>query len=74
MGANNFFAKLAGHDPLAQALNLPGATKHQDWVISRNAPTTPTPAYAGLTPTLAGANSGYAAPTYSASVWSSMSY
>ena len=61
MGSTNFFSKLASIDPIAQALNLPGAHKYaqaqaQD-VQSNVGP------YAGQTPTLAAANVGYAPGT-----------
>jgi hypothetical protein len=58
MGSTNFFSKLASIDPLAQALNLPGAHKYaqnQAGDVQSNAGP-----YAGTTPTLADANAGYA--------------
>jgi hypothetical protein len=61
MGNSNFFSKVASIDPLAQALDLPGAHKYaqaqaQD-VQSNVGP------YAGQAPTLAAANVGYAPGT-----------
>lgn len=61
MGSTNFFSKLASVDPLAQALNLPGAHKYaqaQAQDVQSNAGP-----YAGQTPTLAAANVGYAPGT-----------
>lgn len=58
MGSTNFFSKLASVDPIAQALNLPGAHKYaqaQAQDVQSNAGP-----YAGQTPTLAAANAGYA--------------
>ena len=58
MGSSNFFSKIASIDPLAQALNLPGAHKYaqaQAQAVQTNAGP-----YAGTTPTLADANAGYA--------------
>ena len=62
MGGDNFFAKVASMDPLAQALNLPGAHKYAQAVAQRNAGATDVNggAYTGIAPTLAGANAGYA--------------
>lgn len=73
MGSTNFFSKLASVDPLAQALNLPGAHKYaqaeaQDEAGKAGASGGP---YTGVTPTLAGANAGYAAGGPGATVgWS----
>lgn len=58
MGSTNFFSKLASVDPLAQALNLPGAHKYAQ-AQAQDVQTNPGP-YAGVTPTLADANAGYA--------------
>jgi hypothetical protein len=58
MGSTNFFSKLASADPLAQALNLPGAHKYAQ-AQAQDVQTNPGP-YAGQTPTLAAANAGYA--------------
>jgi hypothetical protein len=63
MGTGTFFSKLAGYDPLAQALHLPGSNKYAQQQASQaagnmGAQTSP---YAGVTPTLAGANAGYVA-------------
>ena len=58
MGSTNFFSKLASIDPLAQALNLPGAHKYAQ-AQAQDVQTNPGP-YAGTTPTLADANAGYA--------------
>jgi hypothetical protein len=61
MGSDNFFSKIASMDPLAQALNLPGAHKYAQAVAQRNAGATDVNggAYTGITPTLAAANAGY---------------
>jgi hypothetical protein len=59
MGSDNFFSKAASIDPLAQALNLPGAHKYAQ-AQAQDVQTNPGP-YAGVTPTLAGANAGYVA-------------
>lgn len=60
MGANSFFSMLGAHDPLAQALHLPGAGKYAQSqnraAINNSNGTTP---YGGVTPTLAAANAGY---------------
>lgn len=62
MGNSNFFAKLASIDPLAQALNMPGAHKYAQAQAQTAAGQTDTNggAYTGVAPTLAGANAGYA--------------
>lgn len=62
MGSTNFFSKLASIDPLAQALNLPGAHKYAQAQAQSNAGATDTNggAYTGINATLAGANAGYA--------------
>ena len=57
MGSTNFFAKLASVDPLAQALNLPGAHKYAQ-AQAQDVQTNAGP-YAGQTPTLAAAKEGY---------------
>lgn len=61
MGSDNFFSKVASIDPLAQALNLPGAHKYAQAVAQRNAGDTDVNggAYTGIAPTLAAANAGY---------------
>jgi hypothetical protein len=60
---NNFFAKLAQHDPLAQALHLPGYNAAAGAQATRAAGNSPFAAgpYTGVAPSLAGANAGYAA-------------
>lgn len=62
MGSTNFFSKLASIDPLAQALNLPGAHKYAQAQAQDAAGQTDTNggAYTGVNATLAGANAGYA--------------
>jgi hypothetical protein len=62
LGSTNFFSKLASIDPLAQALNLPGAHKYAQSQAQDAAGQTDTNggAYTGIAPTLAGANAGYA--------------
>lgn len=62
MGSDNFFSKLASIDPLAQALNLPGAHKYAQSQAKDRAGQTDTNggAYTGVDATLAGANAGYA--------------
>jgi len=60
MGANNFFSKFASIDPLAHALHLPGANKYSEEQARRDAGTSGAGPYAGVAPTLAGANAGYA--------------
>jgi hypothetical protein len=61
MGSDNFFSKLASIDPLAQALNLPGAHKYAQSQAKDRAGQTDTNggAYTGVDATLAGANAGY---------------
>ena len=59
MGSGTFFSKLASVDPLAQALHLPGATKYRQQAARNDAGTSGGGPYAGVTPTLAGANAGY---------------
>lgn len=60
MGSSSFFSKFASIDPLAQALHLPGSDKYrQQQANDANSKGAVGP-YAGVTPTLAGANSGYA--------------
>src|SRR5277367_1185280 len=61
MGSTNFFSKLASVDPIAQALDLPGAHKYAQ-AQAQDVQTNPGP-YAGQTPTLAAANVGYAPGT-----------
>lgn len=58
MGSTNFFSKIASFDPLAQALDLPGAHKYAQ-AQAQDVQTNAGP-YAGTTPTLADANAGYA--------------
>jgi hypothetical protein len=62
MGSDNFFSKIASVDPLAQALNLPGAHKYAQSQAQDAAGQTDANggAYTGIAPTLAGANAGYA--------------
>ena len=57
MGSTNFFSKLASIDPLAQALNLPGAHKYAQ-AQAQDVQTNAGP-YAGQTPTLAASKEGY---------------
>lgn len=61
MGSTNFFSKLASVDPLAQALHLPGSNKYAQAEASANAGSSAANGgpYAGVAPTLAGANGGY---------------
>jgi hypothetical protein len=59
MGSDNFFAKLASVDPLAQSLDLPGAHKYAQYEAEHDMPASTGP-YAGMAPSLAGANAGYA--------------
>lgn len=63
MSSDNYFAKFASIDPLAQALHLPGANKYVQSQASQNAGTSAANGgpYTGITPTLAAANAGYAA-------------
>ena len=57
---SGFFDKVASVDPLAQALHLPGSDKYrQQQANDANSKGAVGP-YAGVTPTLAGANAGYA--------------
>lgn len=60
MGSSNFFSKFASIDPLAQALHLPGSDKYAQQEAEDANSTGAVGPYAGVTPTLAGANSGYA--------------
>lgn len=60
MGSSNFFAKFASIDPLAQALHLPGADKYRQQQANNANSTGAAGPYAGITPTLAAANAGYA--------------
>jgi hypothetical protein len=62
MGSDNFFSKVASIDPLAQALDLPGAHKYAQSQAQDAAGQTDTNggAYTGVNATLAGANAGYA--------------
>jgi hypothetical protein len=62
MGSDNFFSKIASIDPLAQALDLPGAHKYAQSQAQDAAGQTDTNggAYTGVNATLAGANAGYA--------------
>jgi hypothetical protein len=66
MGSTNFFAKLASVDPLAQALNLPGAHKYAQ-AQAQDVQTNPGP-FAGQTPTLAASKAGYTPGTPGAQV------
>lgn len=59
MGTGTFFSKLASVDPLAQALHLPGAGKYAQLQARDDAGSSGAGPYAGVTPTLAGANAGY---------------
>lgn len=61
MGTGTFFSKMASFDPLAHALNLPGANKYEQLQASNAAGNSSRGPYQGITPTLAGANAGYAA-------------
>lgn len=58
MGSDNFFAKIASIDPIAQALRLPGYQTHARAQAEAHLPGSNGP-YTGVTPTLAGANAGY---------------
>lgn len=62
MGSSNFFSKFASIDPLAQALNLPGAHKYAQQQAKDEAGKAGASggAYTGVAPTLAGANAEYA--------------
>jgi hypothetical protein len=66
VGSNNFFSKVASIDPLAQALNLPGAHKFAQ-SQAQDVQTNAGP-FAGKTPTLADANAGYAPGSAGATV------
>lgn len=60
MGSDSFFSKIASADPLAHALNLPGANKYTASQASHDAQNAATTGpYAGKVATLAGANAGY---------------
>lgn len=63
MGSNNFFSKMASYDPLAHALHLPGANKYAQAQTSAAAGQSGGGPFAGVTPTLAQANAGYAPGT-----------
>ena len=54
----SFFQKVASVDPIAQAFNLPGSKSYVNSQIQSHMGSTTGP-YAGVTPTLAGANAGY---------------
>jgi hypothetical protein len=56
MGVTNWFSQLASHDPLANKLNLPGAHGYANWQHPSGGTSGP---YAGVAPSLAGANAGY---------------
>jgi hypothetical protein len=60
VGSNNFFSKLASYDPLAQAFNLPGSGKYAQQQQQNAAGASSAGPYAGVAPTLAAANAGYA--------------
>jgi len=60
MGSGTFFSKVASVDPLAQALHLPGADKYAQQEAEDANSTGAVGPYAGVTPTLAAANAGYA--------------
>ena len=62
MGSNNFFSKLASVDPVAQAFHLPGSQSYKQGQASAQAGASAQVGgpYSGVTPTLAGANAGYA--------------
>jgi len=62
VGSDNFFSKFASIDPLAQALNLPGAHKYAQSQAQDMAGKTDSNggAYTGVDATLAGTNAGYA--------------
>lgn len=57
MGSNNLFARAASIDPIAQALDLPGAHKYAQ-SQAQDVQTNAGP-YAGQTPTLGAALAGY---------------
>ncbi len=71
MSSDNYFAKLASIDPLAQALHLPGANKYSQYQASQDAGTSAANGgpYTGVTPTLAAANGGYAPGGPGANQW-----
>lgn len=60
MGSGTFFSKVASVDPLAQALHLPGSNKYAQQEAQDANSTGAVGPYAGVAPTLAGANAGYA--------------
>ena len=60
MGSSNFFSKFASIDPIAQSLHLPGSQKYREQEMQDANSTGSVGPYAGVTPTLAGANGGYA--------------
>ncbi len=68
MGGSNFFSKIASIDPIAQALNLPGAHSYAQAQANAHLPASNGP-YTGVTPTLAGANAGYAPGGPGANMW-----
>jgi hypothetical protein len=72
MSSDNFFAKFASIDPLAQAMHLPGANKYVQSQASREAGTSAANGgpYTGVTPTLAAANAGYTPGGPGANQWS----
>ena len=57
MGSDNFFSKFASIDPIAQALDAPGAHKYAQ-AQAQDVQTNAGP-YAGQTPTLAASKEGY---------------
>jgi hypothetical protein len=61
MGSDNFFSQFASRDPLAQALDLPGAHKYaQQQASDMNGQSAANGGpYSGIAATLAGANAGY---------------
>lgn len=63
MGSNNFFSKLASYDPLVHALHLPGANNYMNAQARDAAGRSGGGPFAGVTPTLAQANTGYAPGT-----------
>ncbi len=68
MGGNNFFSKIASIDPIAQALHLPGYNSYAKAQANAHLPGSNGP-YTGVTPTLAGANAGYAPGGPGANPW-----
>jgi hypothetical protein len=56
---SGFFGKIASIDPVAQALHLPGYNSYAKQQANAHLPGSNGP-YTGVTPTLAGANAGYA--------------